>query len=218
MKTYTIYPNVMIEEGAQIDDYVIIGIPPRGFQEGELETVIGRNAVIRSHTVLYAGNRIGENFQTGHHTFVRECNKIGDNVSIGTNSVVEHHLSIGNNVRIHCLSGIGEYSTLEEDCWLGPFVVCTNALHPTCPKVKQCLKGPTIKRGAIVGAHVTLHPRITIGEYAFISAGAVVIKDVPPYKVMFGHPARVVSDIDNLTCPYEYVDKPYTQKVEAYHD
>src|SRR5712692_2016330 len=66
MTTYHIYPNVTLGDGTQIGEYVIIGEPPRGKREGELATRIGAGAVIRSHTVIYAGNAIGANFQTGH--------------------------------------------------------------------------------------------------------------------------------------------------------
>lgn len=214
MKTYKIHRNVHIEEGATIGDFVTIGVPPKGASDGELETIIGKGAVIRSNTVIYAGNKIGEDFQTGHMTVIRESNVIGDNVSIGMNVVVEHHNEIGDNVRIQGQAGIAEYSTLEADCWIGPRVLTTNVLHPKCPKAKQCIKGPTIKKGAIIGASVTLVPNITVGEYSFISAGSVVVKDVPPHKVMFGNPARAVKDIYSLTCPFNLIEKPYIEGIQ----
>ena len=78
-----------------IEDYCILGVPPRGQKEGDLKTSIGSGAHFRSHTVVYAGNRIGINFQTGNKVNIRELNEIGDNVSIGTLSVIEHHVKIG---------------------------------------------------------------------------------------------------------------------------
>jgi UDP-3-O-[3-hydroxymyristoyl] glucosamine N-acyltransferase len=126
-ETCRIYPNVEIGAGAEIDDFVIIGVPPRGKGPGELKTVIGRNAVIRSHTVIYAGNTIGDDFQTGHHVMIRECNEIGSQVSIGTHSVVEHHVKIEDDARIHSQAFVPEYSVLEQGCWIGPNVVFTNA-------------------------------------------------------------------------------------------
>src|SRR5512132_1026470 len=96
-----VYPNVDFGAGATIGPFAVIGEPPRGKQPGELPTTIGARAVIRSHTVIYAGNHIGADFQTGHGALVREDNTIGDNVSIGSHAIVEHHVTVGNNVRLH---------------------------------------------------------------------------------------------------------------------
>ncbi|MFH1314543.1 MAG: acyltransferase [Candidatus Eisenbacteria bacterium] len=211
MKTYKIYPNVRIGEGAIIGDYVIIGHPLRGKEPGEVETIIGNGAVIRSHSVIYAGNVIGDDFQCGHQVFMREANTIGNNVSIGTQCGVEHHVEIGDNVRIQGQTGIAEYSFLEEGCWLGPQVITTNTFHPLCPKVKECLLGPTIKKRAIIGASVTLYPRVVVGERALVGAGCVVMKDVPPNAVLMSRPSKVVGSIFELGCPFELIDRPYRE-------
>src|SRR3989337_548871 len=100
-ETAIIHPNVILGKDCVVEDFVIIGTPPKGYKPGDLETIIGDNAIIRSHTVIYAGNSIGNNFQTGNKANIRELNEIGDNVSIGTLSVVEHHVKIGNGARIH---------------------------------------------------------------------------------------------------------------------
>lgn len=197
---YKIHENVDIGEGAVIGDFVIIGEPPRGMKRGELKTRIGKNATIRSHTVIYAGNIIGDNFRTGHHVTVREENKIGDNVSIGTSSVVEHHVRIEDNVRIHSQAFIPEETILEAGCWIGPKVVITNAKYPLSPGVKNSLKGATVRKNAKIGANATLLPGIIIGENALIGSGAVVTRDVPAGKVVVGNPARVIRDISEL--PY----------------
>jgi acetyltransferase-like isoleucine patch superfamily enzyme len=197
---HKIYPNVSIGRNAVIEEYVIIGVPPRGRKPGELLTVIGDNAVIRSHTVIYAGNRIGNEFQTGHHVLVREENEMGNAVSIGTGSVVEHHVKMGNNVRIHSQAFVPEMSVLEDGAWIGPNAVITNAAYPLSPNVKNELKGAIVRKNAKVGANATVLPGITIGENALVGAGAVVTKDVPANKVVAGNPAKVINDVSNL--PY----------------
>jgi acetyltransferase-like isoleucine patch superfamily enzyme len=194
------YPNVQIGKNAIIEDYVIIGVPPRGKKPGELPTIIGDDAVIRSHTVIYAGNKIGRNFQTGHHALVREENEIGDNVSIGTLSVVEHHVKLGNNVRIHTQAFVPEMSILEDGAWIGPNAVITNAAYPLSPNVKNELKGAIVRKNAKVGANATLLPGVTIGENALVGAGAVVTMDVPANKVVAGNPAKIINDVSKL--PY----------------
>jgi acetyltransferase-like isoleucine patch superfamily enzyme len=203
MITYIIHPNVHLGADSQIGDYVIIGAPPRGKRPGGLDTEIGAHALIRSHAVVYAGNRIGANLQTGHSVMIRELNEIGDDVSIGTHSIIEHHVKIGNRVRIHCNVFIPEYSILEDDTWVGPNVVFTNALYPLSPEAKANLKGPHLMRGSKIGANATLLPGVIIGHNALVGAGAVVIRDVPDGKVVVGNPARIVKDVSELSA-YAY--------------
>jgi acetyltransferase-like isoleucine patch superfamily enzyme len=168
--------------------------------EGELKTVLGSEALLRSHTVIYAGNVIGTGFQTGNKVNIRELNRIGDNVSVGTLSVIEHHVEIGNNVRIHSQVFIPEFSILENDSWIGPNVVLTNAKYPLSLGVKESLKGPLIKRGAKIGANATILPGVVIGESALVGAGSVVVKDVPDGVVVAGNPARIIRQLSDL--PY----------------
>jgi acetyltransferase-like isoleucine patch superfamily enzyme len=195
---YTIHPNVRLGENHRIEDYVILGVPPRGSNPGDLETVIGPNAIVRSHTIIYAGNLIGATFQTGHSVMIRELNEIGDNVSIGTHSIIEHHVKIGHGVRIHSNVFIPEYSILEDGAWVGPGVVFTNALYPLSPEVKANLKGPHLMSGSKIGAHATLLPGVIVGHGALVGAGAVVVRDVPDGKVVVGNPARIIKDVDEL--------------------
>lgn len=113
MTTYRIFDNVTLGEGSVVEDFCIVGTPPRGMKDGELATTIGAGAVLRSHTVMYAGNVIGANFQTGNKVNIRESNRIGNNVSVGTLSVIEHHVEIADNVRIHTQVFIPEYPCLK---------------------------------------------------------------------------------------------------------
>ena len=207
--TARVYPNVQLGDDVEIGDFAVVGVPPRGKAEGELPTAIGDGAVIRSHSVIYAGTTIGRRFQTGHHAMIREETSIGDDVSIGTNSVVEHHVRIGNRVRIHSQAFVPEYSVLEDDTWVGPNAVLTNAPHPLCPRAKECLRGPTLKRGAKIGANATVLPYVVVGEMALVGAGAVVVKDVPDRAVVAGNPARTIKSVDQLTCPLKLVETPY---------
>lgn len=198
--TAIIHPNVVLGKNCVVEDFCIIGVPPRGKQSGELPTIIGDNAHIRSHTVIYAGNRIGHNFQAGHKANLREENCIGDDVSIGTLSVIEHHVTIGDRVRIHTQAFVPEYCTLDEDCWIGPNVVLTNAKYPKSPNVKHELKGPHIKRGAIITANATLMPGIVVGTHSLVGSGSVVTRDVPDGMVVVGNPARCIKSLADL--PY----------------
>lgn len=196
--TYHIYPNVALPENAEIDDFVILGKPPRGGRPGQFGLSFGPGCVIRSHTVIYAGNHIGAQFQTGHHVMIREENTIGSSVSIGTQSVIEHHVTIRDHVRIHSQVFVPEYTILEAGCWLGPRVMITNARYPVSRGVKDRLVGAHIMENAKIGANATLLPGITIGADALVGAGAVVTKDVEPGVIVAGNPARVIGKVSDI--------------------
>lgn len=165
------------------------------------ELKIGKNAHIRSHSIIYKGSCIGTDFVTGHNVLIRENCCIGNFVSIGSHSVIEHDVSIENNVRIHSNAFIPEFSILEESCWIGPNVVLTNSRYPASKDSKKYLVGPIIGKGAKVGANSTVLPGVKIGKYALIGAGSVVVKDVEDYAVYAGNPAKKINEIKNL--PYE---------------
>lgn len=192
-KTAIIYPNVQLGKDIIVEDFCIVGAPFKGYNDET--TIIEDGAVIRSHTVIYAGNRIGRNFQTGNKANIRELNVIGDNVSIGTLSVVEHHVVIEDDVRIHTQAFIPEYSTLKKNCWIGPNVVLTNAKFPKSPDAKMHLKGPIIEESAKLGANSTILPALRIGRNALIGAGSVVTKSVEEDAVVSGNPARFIRKI-----------------------
>lgn len=197
-RIYVQHPNVHLGDGARIGEYVVLGTPPRGKAPGDLETRIGRWAIIRSHAVVYAGNVIGDDFQCGHGVLIRESNAIGHRVSVGSHSVIEHHVVIGDDVRIHSNAFVPEFSVLESGCWVGPNVVLTNARYPLSPSTKEELKGPHIESRAKIGANATLLPGVRIGSNALVGAGSVVVRNVPLGKVVVGNPARVVGDVSDL--------------------
>ena len=197
--------NATIGKNPHIQDYVEIGKYPKDSKQ----TTIGDNATIRSHSVIYGGNSIGNNFQTGHGAMVRENNIIGNNVSIGTHSIVERDNNIGNNVRIHSNCFIPEFVIIEDDVWIGPSTTILNVLHPPCPRFEDCAKSVRIKRGAKIGGNVTIGPRVTIGENSMIGMGAVVTKNIPDNVLAYGNPARVVCGVDEMGCEAGYFDKAY---------
>ena len=192
-----IYPNVSLGEDVVIEDFCIIGLPFKGMKN--IQTIIGSGSIIRAGTYIYAGNQIGKNFQTGNKANIRELNQIGDDVSIGTLSVIEHHISIGNNVRIHSQVFVPEYSTLENDCWIGPNAVLTNARYPKHIAVKEELKGPLIGSNAKIGANATILPGVAIGKNSLIGAGCVVTKHVAPDTIVVGNPAKPLRKIDYIS-------------------
>ena len=196
---HKVYVNVRIGKNSKIGDLVIIGTSPTDVEEDVLETVIGDNAVIRSHSCIYAGNKIGDNFKTGNGINIRENNIIGNNVSIGTRTVIEHNVRIEDNVRIHSSAFIPEHTILRKDCWIGPCVVITNAKYPKSEYTKNNLIGVEVGEKARIGANATLLPGVKVGKNSLIGAGSVVTKDVPENVVVAGNPAKITKKIEELS-------------------
>jgi acetyltransferase-like isoleucine patch superfamily enzyme len=201
---------VHLGPGAVIDPHVILGYPPgRPGAFGDVR--IGRQARVRAGSVIYAGVEIGDDFETGHHAVVREENRLGHGCTIWNGSTIDYGCVIGDRVRIHCNIYIAQFTTIEDDVFLAPGVSVANDPHPICTK---CMQGPTIRRGARIGVNATLLPHIVVGENALVAAGSVVTKDVPAGMLVAGAPARIVSHVDDLECPFDIV-KPYAQGIDV---
>jgi acetyltransferase-like isoleucine patch superfamily enzyme len=210
MSDARIYENVFVDATTRVQDFCILGKPPRGKEPGELKLVIGKNGVIRPFTTIYAGSEIGDYFQTGQGASIREDNRIGDRVSVGTNAVLEFGNRIGNNVRIHSLCFL-EMVTIEDDVFIGPNVVFTDDPHPmNCPRYLECKGGVTVKKLARIGANCTIMPGVVIGQNTLIGGGSVVTRDIPDNMVAAGCPAKVIKAVDDLECYPGFYDKPYS--------
>ena len=179
-----------VGENAVISGNVILGYPSREQlgKTGFPGAVIGRNAVIRSGSILYCDVKVGDDFSTGHNVVIREHTVIGDRVSVGTNSVIEGNTRIGNRVNMQSQVYVPTGVVIEDDVFIGPNAVLTNDPYP--PHGGKCLKGPVIRKGASIGANATILPGVVIGEGALVAAGAVVTRDVPPHMLAVGAPAR----------------------------
>jgi acetyltransferase-like isoleucine patch superfamily enzyme len=199
---------VSLGNDADIDEGVLLGYRT-GREIPSQQLTIGAGACLRSGTIVYAGSTIGRNFQSGHNVIIREENTIGDDVSIWSSAVVDYGCRIGDRVKIHCDVYVAQYTTIEDDVFLAPGVVVANDIHPGCPHSVECMRGPTIRRGAQIGANVTLLPRVTIGEHALIGAGSVVTRDIPARAVAYGNPARVCKSVSDLVCVTGITDVPY---------
>jgi acetyltransferase-like isoleucine patch superfamily enzyme len=191
-----------------IDEGAVLGYlsPRRGVSD---VLTIGPNARVRSGCVIYAGSRIGTHLETGHHTIIREENEIGDYFSIWNGSVVDYGCRIGMRVKIHCQVYVAQFTVIEDDVFLAPGVKIANDYHPGCPDSKDCMRGPTLKKGCHIGVNVTLLPYVTIGEGTLVGSGSVVTKDLPPGVVAYGNPARVRGTLGEMRCKTGRREAPY---------
>lgn len=137
--------------------------------------------------------KIGDGTKIWHFSHILSGSIIGQNCSFGQNCVVGPKVTIGNGVKVQNNVSIYEGVEIEDDVFLGPSMVFTNVINPRAFIVRrEEFKKTLLKKGCSVGANATIICGVTIGEYALIGSGAVVNKDVKPYALMVGVPARQI--------------------------
>jgi acetyltransferase-like isoleucine patch superfamily enzyme len=197
--TAVVYPGTILGEGVKILEHAVVGkqptLSPRSTAKREPlpPAEIGDRTVVSTGAIVFAGSRVGARVILGDQTCVRERVTIGDDVVLGRGSLVENDTTIGALARIQADAYITAYSTIEESVFIAPCVVTTNDdFMGRTERRHELTRGPTLRRGARVGGGAILCPGVEIGEEAFVGAGAVVTKDVPPRVVVVGNPARVL--------------------------
>ena len=152
---------------------------------------MSQNFFAHSTAVIDEGSEIGEGVKIWHFSHIMPGCKIGDGCNIGQNVVVSPKVILGKNVRVQNNVSIYEGVICEDDVFLGPSMVFTNVINPRSAVSRRAeYKQTVVKKGASIGANATIICGNEIGEFAFIGAGAVVTKSVPPYALVFGNPAK----------------------------
>jgi UDP-2-acetamido-3-amino-2,3-dideoxy-glucuronate N-acetyltransferase len=163
--------------------------------------------------IVDVGAEIGDGTRIWHFVHVCSGARIGRNCTFGQNCFVGNRVVIGDNVKVQNNVSVYDDVTMEDDVFCGPSMVFTNVYNPRSGVPRKDEYQPTyVKRGATLGANCTIVCGITIGEYAFIGAGAVVNKDVKPYALMVGVPARQIGWMSEHG---EQLDLPLTGSGEA---
>ena len=200
--TATVYEGTVLGEGVKVLEGAVVGkqptLSPRSTAKREPlpPAVLGDGAVVSTGAIVFAGATLGARVIVGDQACVRERVTIGDDVVVGRGSLVENDTTIGARTKIQAEAYVTAYSTLEEDVFVAPCVVTTNDdFMGRTEKRLALMKGPTLRRGARVGGGAILCPGVEVGEEAFVGAGAVVTRDVPPRTVVVGNPARVLRDV-----------------------
>lgn len=198
----TVYPGTVLGEGVRVLENAVVGkqpsLSPRSTARREPlpPAEIGDGTIVSTGAIVFAGSRIGARVILGDQSCVRERVTIGDDVVVGRGCLVENDTTVGAMTRIQADAYITAYSTLEEHVFIAPCVVTTNDDFMGRTEGRhELVRGPTVRRGARVGGGAVLCPGVEIGEEAFVGAGAVVTKDVPPRVVVVGNPARVLRPV-----------------------
>ncbi len=146
---------------------------------------------VHESAIIDEGCTIGSGTKIWHFSHIMSGCTIGQNCNIGQNVVISPQVVLGNNVKVQNNVSVYTGVTCEDDVFLGPSAVFTNVINPRSAIARKDQYRPTlVQRGASIGANATIVCGHTIGRYALIGAGAVVTKDVKPYALVVGNPAR----------------------------
>ncbi len=151
------------------------------------------NITIHPTAIVDDGAKIGEGSRIWHWVHISAGAQIGGDCSFGQNVFVGNKVTIGNNCKIQNNVSVYDNVTLEDDVFCGPSMVFTNVYNPrSAVSRKDEYRHTLVKRGVTLGANCTVVCGTTLGEYAFVAAGAVINRDVKPYALMAGVPAKQI--------------------------
>ena len=166
------------------------------------------NILIHPSSYIDDNVQIGENTKIWHFSHILSNTTIGDNCSFGQNCVVGPNVKIGNGVKAQNNISIYDGVEIEDDVFLGPSMVFTNVINPRAfIQRKDEFRKTLLKKGCSIGANATIVCGVTIGEYALIGSGAVVNKDVKPYALMVGVPARQIGWVSKAGNTLKFNDR-----------
>lgn len=193
-----IYDNVVIADNSIIANDCVIGEPLASYYSGgsyeNPVTNIGAGALVRSHTIIYAGATIGNNFSCGHRVTIREYTVLGPHCRVGTGSDLQGHLHTGAYCWLHSNVHLGQQTTLGDFVFIYPNVVFTNDPYPP----SDICRGATVGDYTQIATSSVILPGIKIGTHSLIGAAAVVTKDVGDYQLCVGNPAKCIKDTREL--------------------
>jgi acetyltransferase-like isoleucine patch superfamily enzyme len=196
-----VHAGTVVGERARLQDACVLGKPvalgprSRASREPPPPAVIGERATVCAGAVVVAGALIGAGAVVGDQSHVRERAILGESTMVGRGSAVDNDVTIGARVRVQTGCYITAFSTIEDDVFVAPGVVLANDDTMARHGDDYELRGALLRRACRVGAGAVLVPGVEVGEEAFVAAGAVVTKDVPPRAVVLGVPARQVREV-----------------------
>lgn len=158
---------------------------------------IDQSVGIGQNTVIGSGVKIGKGTKVWHFVNLYGC-QIGENCVIASYCEIGRNVKIGNNCKIECRAFLPEGVEIEDDVFIGPSVTFTNDKYPKARGEWKTTR-TLVRRAASIGANSTIICGVTIGERAIVGAGSVVTKDVAPYTLVIGNPARKIKDLRSKT-------------------
>jgi acetyltransferase-like isoleucine patch superfamily enzyme len=196
-----VHPGTVIGPDCEVQDGAVLGKPPKlarhstARRDAGEPLVIEAGAVVCCRAIVLAGAWIGPGAIVGDQAFVRERSRVGAGSVIGRGSAVDNDVVVGERVRVQTDVYLTAYSLVEDDVFVGPGVLTTNDSTMSRHDRSYELQGARLRRACRIGGAAVLTPGVEVGEEAFVAAGAVVTRDVPPRGVVMGVPARVVREV-----------------------
>ncbi|MBU5613370.1 acyltransferase [Geomonas azotofigens] len=159
---------------------------------------MANNIFIHPSANVAPSAQIGDNTKIWINSQIRENTRIGANCIISKDTYLDFDVVLGDNCKLQ--NGVSVYHgvTIEEDVFVGPYAVFTNDKVPRAFNADWQVTPTVVKRGASIGANATIVCGVTLGEYCMVAAGSVVTKDVEPYSLVVGNPARHYSYVDKM--------------------
>ena len=175
-----------IAENCTAQENTVVGFE---YKENCEPAKIGKNAAIRTGTIIYGDVEIGDDFKTGHFVLIREQTRIGNNVLVGSNTVIDGHCTLGSNIKLQTGVYLSTHTVIGNNVFIGPHAVLLNDKYPV--RMEYVPRPPIIEDDVSIGGNATILPGVRIGKGAFVAAGAVVTRDVPEGKLALGNPAQI---------------------------
>ncbi|HRN75303.1 MULTISPECIES: N-acetyltransferase [Ottowia] len=188
-----VHDRVQLAEGVIVGSHCELGHPAHDPEQGGTLR-IGRQSLIRSHSVFYEGSSFGDHLVTGHRVSVRERTQAGPGLQIGTLSDIQGHCQFGDYVRLHSNVHIGQGSVIGNYVWIFPYVVLTNDPHPP----SEVRMGVVVEDYVAIATMSVVLPGITIGQGALVGAHSSVARQVPADTVVVGVPTRIVGSTHDI--------------------
>jgi acetyltransferase-like isoleucine patch superfamily enzyme len=195
-----VHAETSIGAGCVIEDHAVLGKRPRlaarSTARGEVSPLeLGERVTVCAGAVVFAGARVGDGAILGDQSYVRERTRIGPDSVIGRGSAVDNDVTIQQRVRVQTSVYLTAHTLVEDDVFIGPGVTTPNDHAMARHGPEDRLRGAVLRRACRVGGASVIVPGIEVGEEAFVAAGSVVTRDVPPRAVVMGVPARVVREV-----------------------
>lgn len=195
-----LHAGVVVGARCRIEDGAIVGrVPVLGPESSSPRTEPGPTtledgATVCAGAIVFAGARICSGAVVGDQAHVRERTTLGPGLLLGRGSALGSDVVTGSRVRIQTNVWLTSYTIVEDDVFVGPGVVTTNDDEMGRGRPAEELRAPVLRRGCRIGGGAVLTPGVEVGEGAFVAAGAVVTRDVPPGTLVMGVPAAVVRE------------------------
>jgi acetyltransferase-like isoleucine patch superfamily enzyme len=196
-----VHDGVVIGDGCTIQDGVVLGKAPAlaarsSAPRGELAPlVLEAGVTVGAQAVIFAGTTVAAGAIVGDQAYVRERARVGAESVVGRGCGIDNDVTVGERVRLQTQVYVAAWSQIEDDVFVGPCAMTTNDDTMARKAADVPLRGAVLRRACRVGGGAVLLPGVEVGEEAFVAAGAVVTRDVPGHKVVWGVPARVVREV-----------------------